>query len=159
MRQFTDAEKQLLQAKIEDEQERHNQLVEELAQQKNEAPQRTSTAGKYIYLGFILCLLAFNAFILLNVRHIGLDPLGGFIFVLWALCDCIAVYFAKVGWQRLVMKTVARIWFLFMFAYGFWILAKVSFPLMVIWVVMIVFLGVCRISIWRPIFGKHSRYN
>lgn len=159
MRQFTDAEKQELQAKIEDEQERQKRLAEELAQQKDGPPRRSSTAGKYVYLGFVLCLLAFNVFILLNLRHIGLDKFGGLIFVLWALFDCIAVYFTKTGWQRLVMKTAARIWFIFMFAYGFWILAKVSIPLTAIWAAVIVLLSVWRISIWRPIFGKNSRYR
>ena len=60
MRQFTDAEKQELKEKIKDEQERQKQLVEELAQQKDGAPRRLSTAGKYVYLGFVLCLLAFK---------------------------------------------------------------------------------------------------
>ena len=159
MREFTDVEKQELRAKIKDEQERQKQLVEELARLKDGAPRRLSTAVKYVYLGFVLCLLAFNVFILLNLRHIGLDKFGGLIFVLWALFDCIAVYFTKTGWQRLVMKTAARIWFIFMFAYGLWILAKVSFLLTAIWAAMIVLLSVWRISIWRPIFGKNSRYR
>ena len=159
MRQFTDAEKQELQAKIKDEQERQKQLVEELAQQKDGPPRRSSTAGKFIYLGIVLCLLAFNVFILLNVRHIRPDQFGGLIFALWATFDCIAVYFTKAGWQRLVMKTVAQVWYVVMFAYGFWILAKVSFPLLAIWAAMIVLLSVWRISIWRPIFGKNSRYR
>ncbi len=37
MRQFTDAEKQELQAKIEDQQERQNQAVKEFARRKEEA--------------------------------------------------------------------------------------------------------------------------
>lgn len=159
MRQFTDAEKQELKEKIKDEQERQKQLAELLAQQKDGAPQKTSTAGKFIYLGIVLCLLAFNVIILLNVRHIRPDQFGGLIFALWAIFDCIAVYFTKTGWRRLVMKTVARVWYVVMFAYGVWILAKVSFPLLAIWAAIIVLLSVCRISIWRPIFGKNSRYR
>ena len=158
MRQFTDAEIKQLEAKIKDEHERQIQLAKELVRNQ-EGSKKKSTSVKYVYLGFVLCLLAFNAFILFDRRNFGFDQFGGLMFVVWALFDCIAVYFTKTGWQRRVMKTVAQIWFVFMLAYGLWVLAELSIPLMAVWVVMIIFMGVCRVSIWRPIFGKNCRYN
>ena len=73
MRQFTDAEKQQLEAKIKDEQERQIQIVKELVQRNDGAPPKKSTAAKYVYLGFFLCMLALQAFtfILLIGRNLG----------------------------------------------------------------------------------------
>jgi hypothetical protein len=162
MRQFTDAEKQQLEAKIKDEQERQIQIVKELVQRNDGAPPKKSTAAKYVYLGFFLCMLALQAFtfILLIGRNLGFYQFGGLMFVLWVLFDWIAVYFTKTGWQRRVMTTVARIWFVFTLAYGVWILSEVSFPLMAGYVVLIIiFFVVWPGSFRRNIFGKNSRYN
>ena len=161
MRQFTDAEKQQLQIKIKDEGERQKQAVRELARRNDGTPKkRVSPAWKYGFLGVILCLVAFNVYILLNMRNLGFDQFGGLMFVLWILFDHIAVYFTKTGWQRRVMTTVARIWFVFTLAYGVWILSEVSFPLMAGYVVLMVILFVVWPKLISPkIFGRNSRYN
>ena len=65
MRQFTDAEKQELQAKIEAQQERQNQAVQEITSKEEEASMGRALSvlspyWKYRFLGVLLCLLACN---------------------------------------------------------------------------------------------------
>ena len=109
MKQFTDAEKQILQAKIKDQQERR-------------ASKKESTASKYGFLGIILCLLAFNVFLLLKRQHFGFDQYGNLVVALMLLFNHIAFDFTTSGWQSRVMKTTAVIWIVLVFAYGFWVL-------------------------------------
>ena len=141
MRQFTDAEKQELQAKIEAQQERQNQAVEEFARRKQAAEEfarrneeasmsRTlSVLGffwKYGFLGFILCLLAFNVILVLiwedslynqyaHPKYVGL------VVALMLLFNHIAFYLTNKGWQSHVMKTVAVIWLVLGVAYIHWV--------------------------------------
>ena len=141
MRQFTDAEKQLLQAKIEDQQERQNQAVEEFARRKQaveEFARRYEEASmsrtlsvlgsfwKYGFLAVILCLLVFNVIMVLIWRN----PFPGqyahpmyanLVVVLMLLFNHIAFYFTKSGWQSRVMKTVAWIWIVIGSAYILWL--------------------------------------
>ena len=159
MRQFTDAEKQMLQAKIKDQQDRQHQTVREIAR-RSDGKKRVSPAWKYGFLGLFICLIAFNVYILLDSDLSSFDQYGGLAIVLWILFDHIAVYFTKTGWQRRVMTAVARIWFVFALAYGVWILSEVSFPLMAVYVILvIIFFVVWPGSFCRKIFGKYSRYN
>ena len=81
MRTFTDTEKQQLQAKIKDEQERQRGL-RKIAQVENEKELKrrkgvllTALSFKYGFLGLILCLLVLNVIILLFlVGEISLPP-------------------------------------------------------------------------------------
>ena len=149
MRQFTDAEKQILQAKIKDEQVRREQAVKEIARRieeeasKSRAVSRTPSAlgslrrtlpelgsfWKYGFLGVILCLLAFNVILALIWEVPLKDPLfdrhadpmyAGFVVALMLLFNHIAFYFTKSGWQSRVMKTVAWIWIVLASAYVIW---------------------------------------
>lgn len=159
MRQFTDAEKQLMQAKINDQQERRQLTVREIARRRD-GKKPESPAWKYGFLGFLLLLLTFSVYILLNGELSDLYRYGTVILVLWTLFDHIAVCFTKTGWQRRVMTAVARIWFVFLLVYGVWILSEVSFPLMAGYVVLIlIFFVAGPDSFWRKIRGKSSRYN
>lgn len=132
MRQFTDAEKQLLEAKIKDEQERQNQAVKEIARRKEEASKRAASPvlqfmvrfpGKYDFLGFIFCLLVFNAIFILIWR----DQLSGqythplyagLVVTLMLLFDHIAYFI----FPSRVMKTVAWSWTVLGGAYVVWFL-------------------------------------
>ncbi len=159
MRQFTDAEKQQLQAKICDQQERRNSTVREIARRRDGKKPETP-AWKYGFLGLIVCFVVLNVYILLKGEFSRYDQYGGVAFVLWVLFDHIAVYFTKTGWQRRVMTSVARIWFVFVLVYGVWILSTISFPWMAGYLVLIIiFFVVWPDSFWREIFGKNSRYN
>ena len=159
MRKFTDAEKRQLQAKINDQQERHNQAVREIARRRD-GKKRESPTFKYGYLVFIILLLTFSVYILLKGELSVFHRYSAVILVLWFLIDHIADYFTKTGWQRRVMVTAARIWSVFALAYGVWILSGVSIPLMAGYVVLvIIFFVLWPGSFWRKIFGKYSRYN
>ena len=126
MRDFTDAEKQQLQAKIKTEQERQQAIQEVIL---NDEKRSTGTwfvpnLWKYGFLVFILCLLAFNVLILLNwtgsshshVLYVSL------VAALMLLFNHIAFYFTKTGWSSIVMKTIAWIWIVFGLAYAGWAL-------------------------------------
>ena len=146
MRQFTDAEKQLLQAKIKDEQERREQAVKEIARRieeeasKSRAVSRTPSAlgflrrtlpelgsfWKYGFLAVILCLLVFNVIMVLIWRN----PFPGqyahpmyanVVCALMLLFNHIAFYITNGGWQSRVMKTVAWIWIVIGSAYILWL--------------------------------------
>ena len=127
MRIFTDAEKEQLQAKIEDEQERQQVLKENIQIEKEKESKRsrgiisTVLSYKYSMLGFILFLMALNLFLLLPRQnydyHTYLTPMV----TLMLLFNHIAYQFTKRGWPSHVMKTISWIWMAFVFAYLFWI--------------------------------------
>lgn len=159
MRQFTDAEKQQLQAKICDQQERRNLTVREIARRRDGKKPETP-AWKYGFLGLIVCLVVFNVYILLDGDLSRYDQYSGLAFMLWLLFNHIADYFTKTGWQRRVMTAVARIWLVLTFVYGVCILSEISFPSMVGYLVLIIiFFVVWLDSHWRKICGKNSRYG
>ena len=150
MRQFTDTEKRILEAKIKDEQERREQAVKEIARRteeeasKSRAVSRTPSAlgslrrtlpelgsfWKYGFLGVILCLLAFNV-ILALIWEVPLeDPLfdryahpmyANLVVALMLLFNHVAFHITKRGWGNRVMKTVAWIWIVIGSAYILWI--------------------------------------
>lgn len=146
MRRFTDAEKQLLQAKIEDEQERHNQAVEELSRRKEgimpknhrvllqlfnriEMSRTTSALGsvwKYGFLGVILSVLVFNVTIVLIWRNVSPDQVAqvmyaNVVLMLALLFHHIAFYITNRGWASRVMKTIAVIGTVLAAAYVYWV--------------------------------------
>ncbi len=145
MRQFTDAEKQILQAKIKDEQERRDQAVKEIATRikedalKNRVVSRTPTAlasftrtvpvlgsiWKYGFLGVILCLLVFNVIMVLLWRDVSSDQLdrvmyANVVIALMLLFNHVAFHITKKGWASRVMITVSAIWTVFGLAYVIW---------------------------------------
>ena len=127
MRVFTDTEKQQLQAKIKDEQERQRVLRESIQIEKEKESKRmkgiisTALSYKYSMLGFILFLIVLNIFLLLPLRnydsHTYLVP----IITLALLFNHIAYQFTKKGWLSRVMKTVMWVWLVFVWAYILWI--------------------------------------
>ncbi len=128
MREFNDAEKQQLQAKIKDEQERQHQTVKEIALRNEEASKSgTSTAlsyfWKYGFLVIILCLLAFNVIILLLWWDFVYDRYANLVVALALLFNHIVFYLTKIGWPSRVMKTIACIWIVFALAYILWVLS------------------------------------
>lgn len=128
MRVFTDAEKEQLQAKIENEQERQRTLRESLQIEKEKESKRskgiisTVFSFKYGFLLVILCVVALdvNAMLSFGWRSYPSGYLT-FIIVLGVLFNHIAWHFTKKGWPSHVMKTVAWIWMLFVVAYLFWL--------------------------------------
>ena len=147
MRQFTDAEKRLLQAKIKDEQERREQAVKEIARRteeeasKSRAVSRTPSAlgslrrtlpelgsfWKYGFLGVILCLLVFNVIMVLIWRDDSPDQLAHVMYAnvvvaLMLLFNHVAFHITKRGWASRVMKTVAWSWTVLGGAYVVWFL-------------------------------------
>ena len=127
MRQFTDAEKQELQAKIEAQQERQNQAVEEFARTMGRNFFVLGSFWKYGFLGVILCLLAFNVILVLIWEDPSFDQYAhpkyaGLVVALMLLFNHIAFYLTNKGWQSHVMKTVAVIWLVLGVAYIHWVL-------------------------------------
>ena len=128
MRVFTDAEKQQLQAKIEDEQERQRALRESIQIEKEKESKRskgiisTVLSVKYGFLLVILCMLALSVRSMLPFGWRS-NPSGylSFMIVLGVLFSHIAWHFTKKGWLSRVMKTVAWIWMLFVVGYLFWL--------------------------------------
>ena len=125
MRVFTDDEKQKLQAKIKDEQERQR-VLREIAQIENEKESKrkkgiisTALSYKYGFLVLIICLLVWDVTSLLERRNSGYDQYGSLIIVLMLLFNHIAYQFTKKGWLSRVMKTIAWIWIAFVWAYLF----------------------------------------
>ena len=125
MRVFTDDEKQKLQAKIKDEQERQR-VLKEIAQIENEKESKrkkgiisTALSYKYGFLVLIICLLVWDVTSLLERRNSGYDQYGSLIIVLILLFNHIAYQFTKKGWLSRVMKTIAWIWIAFVWAYLF----------------------------------------
>ena len=128
MRVFTDAEKQQLQAKIEDEQERQRALRESIQIEKEKESKRskgiisTVLSVKYGFLLVILCILALSVRAMLPFDWRSY-PSGclSFMIVLGVLFNHIAWHFTKKGRLSRVMKTVAWIWMLFVVGYLFWL--------------------------------------
>ena len=125
MRVFTDDEKQKLQAKIKDEQERQR-VLKEIAQIENEKESKrkkgiisTALSYKYGFLVLIICLLVWDVTSLLERWNSGYDQYGSLIIVLILLFNHIAYQFTKKGWLSRVMKTIAWIWIAFVWAYLF----------------------------------------
>lgn len=127
MRVFTDAEKEQLQTKIEDEQERQQALRESIQIEKEKEAKRskgiisTVVSYKYGFLMLIICLLIWNVASLLKWRNFDYDQYGNLIIALALLFNHIAYQFTKKGWLSRVMKTVVWIWMVFVFAYLFWL--------------------------------------
>ena len=128
MQTFTDAEKQQLQAKIKDEQERQR-VLKEIAQIEKEKKEKRSRSiistvlsVKYGFLLVILCALALivRAMLPFNWRSYPSGYLS-FMIVLGVLFNHIAWHFTKKGRLSRVMKTVAWIWMLFVVGYLFWL--------------------------------------
>ena len=127
MRAFTDIEKQQLQAKIKDEQERQ-QVLKEIAQIEEEKEAKrmkgiisTAFSFKYGFLVLIIGLLIWNVASLLKWQNFDYDQYGNLIIALMLLFNHIAYQLTKRGWLSRVMKTIAWIWIVFGFAYIFWI--------------------------------------
>ena len=127
MKVFTDPEKQQLQSKIEDEQERQRILRENIQIEQEKKSKRSrgviSTALSYKYgmLGFILFLIVLNIFLLLPLRNYGSHTYLVPMITLMLLFNHIAYHFTKQGWINRVMKTIAWTWIMFVWAYILWI--------------------------------------
>ena len=138
MRQFTDAEKQQLQVKIKHEQERRDQIAEEIARRKEAEASMSrvspvvSPLWKYGFLGFVLCLLVFSAVPILFWR----DSLAGHyvhsahyfhtiytapMVVLMLLFNHIAHYFTPSGWPSRAINTISWLWIVLVIAYFIWV--------------------------------------
>lgn len=127
MKTFTDAEKEQLQAKIQDEQERQQVLRESIQIEKEKESKRrrdiisTVLSVKYGFLLVILCVLALQLKVLLHFGWQIDSPVNlSFMAMLGVLFNHIAWHFTKKGWPSRVMKTVVCIWMLFVLAYLFW---------------------------------------
>ena len=148
MRVFTDAEKQQLQAKIEDEQERQRVLRKSIQIEKEKEskrskgiistvfsfkypkwmPYRVRSLGiistvfsfKYGFLVFTIWLLIWNVTSLFKRQNYGYDQYGNLIIALMLLFNHLAYNFTKKGWLSRVMKTIAWVWIAFVWAYLFW---------------------------------------
>ncbi len=125
MRVFTDAEKQQLQAKIKDEQERQR-MLREIAQIENEKEAKrrqgiisTALSYKYVMLGFLLFVLI-GYIILLPPQNYSYHNYLGPITLLMVIFNHIAWNFTKRGRLSRVMKTIAWIWIVFVCVYLFW---------------------------------------
>ena len=127
MRTFTDTEKQQLQARVKDEQERQR-VLRKIAQVENQKESKrrkgvlsTALSFKYGFLGLILCLLVLNVIILLLFGWRSQPPTyHSFMVALGLLFNHIAWQFTKKGWLSRVMKTIACLWLVFVLAYLFW---------------------------------------
>ncbi len=127
MRVFTDAQKEQLQTKIENEQERQRILREGIQIEQEKESKRgkgiisTLLSYKYGMLGFILFLIILNIRLLLPRQnydsHTYLLPM----ITLMLLFYHIAYHFTKQGWINRVMKTIACTWIVFVWAYILWI--------------------------------------
>ena len=127
MRVFTDAEKQQLQAKIKDEQERQR-VLKEIAQIENEKESKrrqgiisTALSYKYVMLGFLLFVLIGYVILLPPWQNYGYHVYLGPITLLMVIFNHIAWNFTKRGRLSRVMKTIAWIWIVFVFAFLFWL--------------------------------------
>ena len=125
MKTFTDAEKQQLQAKIKDEQERQRAL-KEIAQTEREKESNrrrgiisTALSYKYVMLGFLLFVLI-GYVILLPPQNYSYHNYLGPITLLMVIFNHIAWNFTKKGRLSRVMKTIAWIWIVFVCVYLFW---------------------------------------
>ncbi|MDE0681886.1 MAG: hypothetical protein OXI63_03120 [Candidatus Poribacteria bacterium] len=121
MKQLTDTEKQEFEAKIKDERERQRTL------RMNPNRPAVSTEVEftfhllwgYGFLALILSLLAWAVSHLLKFRNFSYDQYGGLMIALMLLFNHIAYYLTTKGWKSVVMKTVAWVWIVLVFAYLF----------------------------------------
>ena len=121
MKQLTGTEKQEFEAKIKDERERQRTL------RMNPNRPTVSTEieftfnllWKYGFLALILCLLAWSVFIFFKQWDFGYDQYGGLMIALTLLFNHIAYSLTTKGWKSVVMKTVAWVWIVLVFAYLF----------------------------------------
>ena len=121
MKQLTDTEKHELEAKIKDERERQRTL------RMNPNRPAVSTEVEftfnllwgYGFLVLILCLLAWGVFIFFKQWDFGYDQYGGLMIALMLLFNHIAYFLTTKGRKSIVMKTVAWVWMVFVFAYLF----------------------------------------
>lgn len=95
MRQFTEAEKQQLRAKIKDQKERRLKGFES-----------ESSNAKHSFLILILIPLSLIVINLLVFRSFGIEEFGLLVITLLALFEHIAVHFTKSGRRRRLLKTV-----------------------------------------------------
>ena len=70
-------------------------------------------------LVFIICLLVWNVALLLKRRNFSYDQYLNLVVALMLLFNHIAYYFTQRGWLSRVMKTIAWLWIVFVFAYLF----------------------------------------
>lgn len=128
MKVFTDAEKQQLQAKIKDEQERQRILREIIQIEKEKEAKRsrgiisTVVSYKYGFLLLILFLVVWSADPLMKWQNFDRFQFSSIVVPLMLLFNHIAYQFTKKGWLSRVMKTIAWIWIVFGCTYLFWIL-------------------------------------
>ena len=123
MKQLSDAEKQELGIKIKDEQERQ-QTLRMNPNRPAVSPEVDFTFNllwNYGFLALILCLLAYALFILFKSRNFAYDQYGSLMVALMLLFNHIAYHLTTKGWKRWVMRTVAWVWIVLIFAYLFWI--------------------------------------
>lgn len=111
MRQFTQAEKQQLQTKIDD-QEWKQRIVGEIIRKSKEAKTIVPIGAvwKYGFLAIILCLLGFNVFLFFHARHSSYPQsllLLNIVVTLMLLLNHIAFNFTTTRRSSFVMKTVA----------------------------------------------------
>ena len=134
MKQLSDTEKQELETKIKDEQERQQVLFQEM----NPNTPTTLTGNKftpsnlwkYSVLGSILCLIVFNVFLFVMSGNSEFNKYIvklNLMVALMLLFNHIAFNFTKTGWKSHVMKTVAFIWIAFVFTYIFWVVKSSGF--------------------------------
>lgn len=134
MKELTHAEKQQLEAKIKDEEKRQQALREtnpdlpetfEAVSAKKGLVRRftRSPIWKYGFLGFVLCLLAFNVFQFFRWQNFGTNKYlnVNLVVTLMLLTNHIAFSFTKTGWKSRVMKTVAGVWAVLGFVYIYWV--------------------------------------
>lgn len=129
MKQLTDTEKQELEGKIKDEQERQQTLREMYPSPPENSKEVSAETGftssylwKYGFLALILCLLAYGLFLQIKWRKFEYDEFTNLVVPLMLLFNHIACYLTTKGWKSVVMKTVAWVWIVLGFAYMFWVL-------------------------------------
>ena len=127
MKLFTDAEKEQLQAKIEDEQERQR-VLREIAQIENDKESKrsrgiisTAFSFKYGFLVLIICLLVWDVTSLLERRNFDHYQYGGLVVVLMLLFNHIAYQLTTRGWLSRVMTIIAWTWIILGWAYLLWV--------------------------------------
>lgn len=130
MKQFTNSEKQQLEAKIKEHKERQQALREnnpDLPESFESASTKTFLGRKpvpkhlwkYGLLGIILCLLAFNVFQFLRWHNFGSNRLLNLnvLIALMLLFNHIGFNFTKTGLKSRVMKIVACAWIILVCLY------------------------------------------
>ncbi len=131
MKQLSDTEKQELERKTKDEQERQQGL-----QEMNPNTPTTSTENKftpsnlwkYSVLGIILFLIVLNVFLFVmsgNSESNKYVVKSNLAVALMLLFNHIAFNFTKTGWKSRVMKIVAFVWIAFGLAYILWVVSIV----------------------------------